>query len=145
MMVWPFPFEISYAYRPYHFFHTFYRPFLYLFGLHPTVHPTTNLHPFLPSSMFWVLFEANYAIFKFISFFEDIVIIEGFDSLYIWYSHYTHKDTCSRQFDLEKPNVVALKIPTTRHGHFGGSWWSLEPFALLIGSSILHKKRNACK
>jgi hypothetical protein len=60
MMVWPFPFEISYACLTFHFSHTFYRPFQYLFRLYPTLHPTTNLHPFPPLLMPWVLLEAKY-------------------------------------------------------------------------------------
>jgi hypothetical protein len=51
MMVWPFPFEISYACRAFHFSHAFKKPFEYSSGPYPTLHPTTNLHPSLSLSM----------------------------------------------------------------------------------------------
>lgn len=47
MMVWPFPSKISYACIAFHFFHTFYRPFQYIFKQYPTLHPTTYLYHFL--------------------------------------------------------------------------------------------------
>jgi len=61
--------------------YTFYRPFQYFFRLYPALHPTTNLHPSFPLLMPWVLLEANYAISQVHYFFENIVIIEGLDSL----------------------------------------------------------------
>jgi hypothetical protein len=81
IMGWPFPFGISYSYKAFHFFQTFYKCFLYRFKLHPTLHPTKYLHPSLPYSIPWYLPETNYVTFEFIVISKNIVIVEGFDSM----------------------------------------------------------------
>ncbi len=81
MMVWPFPCEISYVCKTSHFFHTFYIPFLYFLDY--------ILH-YIPPHICILLFHCQclefymkqtMLFFLFIIFFEDIIIIEGFDSL----------------------------------------------------------------
>jgi len=50
MMVKPFPFEISYVYRCFHFFHTFYKLSLYSFGLYHASHNSGRFLLFIKRS-----------------------------------------------------------------------------------------------
>ncbi len=63
MLAWPSPFEISCACITFHFFYTFYRPFQYFFEQYPILHPTIDLHIFLPLTMPWVLHKTKYSAF----------------------------------------------------------------------------------
>jgi hypothetical protein len=61
MMAWVFPFEISCACITFYFSHTFCKSFQYLFGQYPTLHPTIDLHFFLPLTMPWISPQAKYS------------------------------------------------------------------------------------
>ncbi len=60
MMVWPFSSKISYACIGFHLSHIFYRPFQYLFGQCPALHPTIDMYFFPPLTMPWVLPRVKY-------------------------------------------------------------------------------------
>jgi hypothetical protein len=82
MMLWPFPFEISYACRAFHFSHTFYRLFFNIL-LDYILH-------YIPPKIYILIFHNQCLDFylkqtmlflEFIIFFEDNIIVERFDSL----------------------------------------------------------------
>ncbi len=80
-MVKPFLIGISYACRAFHFSHTFYKLFIYPFGLYFTSHPPKICILLLHSQCFEFYLKQTMLFPKFIVLFIDLVIVEGFDAL----------------------------------------------------------------
>jgi hypothetical protein len=59
----------------------FYNFFLHPFGLHPTLHPTKDLHPLFHSQCLEFYLKQIVLFLEFIFFFLNILIVERFDSL----------------------------------------------------------------